>query len=118
MENILKLRDKVRKLIVEISLGNYTYEDLQPIVNEISKLTNEEVSIQKCAQEENQERATESCNISDVNNWLPLPDKTGDWSDYEKAAENNCYIKFDDGSECRFDHMPWPFAVATHYKHV
>ncbi len=39
-------------------------------------------------------------------------------TDYEKAAENNCYLKFDDGSECRFCDEDWPIATTTYYKHA
>ena len=56
--------------------------------------------------------------IADVNGWLPLPDdKSGDWDDYHAAANNNCWLKFHDDRECRFDEMPASLIRPTHYKH-
>lgn len=53
--------------------------------------------------------------IHNARNWIPVANVDG--KDYEKAASNNCWLKFDDGSEIRY-RDEWGFAEVTHYSHT
>jgi hypothetical protein len=61
---------------------------------------------------------------SDKNNldrWIELPKTTSDkdgWDAYTRAAIENCWLKFDNNSVCRYESEDWPFATATHYKYA
>jgi len=46
--------------------------------------------------------------------WKSLDDLP---EDYQRVAANNCWLKFDDGSECRYND-DWNFAQVTHYSHT
>jgi hypothetical protein len=54
-------------------------------------------------------------NIANVRNWLTIDNM--DSKDYDKAAENNGWLKFDNNSECRYND-DWSFAMVTHYSHT
>jgi hypothetical protein len=63
--------------------------------------------------------------LEDFLNGVKILSSTRDWSlvshhnriDYQQASENNCWLKFDDGSECKYDD-DWPFASVTHYSNT
>jgi hypothetical protein len=74
--------------------------------------------IYRYVREEELKTSKEALNLASIKDWLPLPTRKDIWDDYNIAAENNCYLKFDDGSVCRYNDEQWPMAITTHYAHA
>jgi len=53
--------------------------------------------------------------LPSTRNWIPID--YSNMMEYQQASENNCWLKFDDKSEFKYDD-DWPSAEATHYSHT